>query len=74
MSTTKTVSDPQLQVHISKLQTLYTDFIQSEQSHNFVEAMMDLAEQRNIRTQYPEAWAAFARLHNRNPDGTPLSV
>ena len=74
MTTTKTISDPQIKAHIAKLEDLYTDWLQAERADDMLRALLDEAESTTIATKYPEAWAAFSRLHGRNPDGSPLSV
>ena len=74
MTTTKTISDPQIKAHIAKIENLYTDWLQASQSDDMLRALMDVQESNTIATTYPEAWAAFSRLHGRNLDGSPLSV
>ena len=74
MTTTKTISDPQIKAHIAKIEDLYTDWLQASQSDDMLRALLDVDESNIIATKYPEAWAAFSRLHGRNPDGSPLSV
>lgn len=74
MTTTKTISDPQIKAHIAKLEDLYTDWLQASQSDDMLRALMDVQTSETIGAKYPDAWAAFLRLHGRNPDGSPLSV
>ena len=73
MTTTKTVTDPKLAPLIQQFEATYRDFQKAEGSGDILRAIMDMEERNTLAEKYPLAWAAFAKLHGHNPDGSPIS-